>query len=48
MLGCPAEEAGGGKVDLINAGVFKDIDVALMAHPAKYDAPKMRVLANTK
>lgn len=48
MLGTPAEENGGGKCNLITAGAFKEIDVALMAHPAKYTAPKMRVLANTE
>lgn len=33
VLGTPAEEYGGGKVELINAGAFKDVDVAMMAHP---------------
>ncbi|XP_077868001.1 xaa-Arg dipeptidase-like [Saccoglossus kowalevskii] len=33
ILGTPAEEDGGGKVDLIEAGVFKNIDFAMMAHP---------------
>ena len=33
MLGTPAEEGYGGKIDLINAGAFEDIDVAMMAHP---------------
>lgn len=36
VLGTPAEEEIGGKVDLINAGVYKDYDVAMMAHPSKY------------
>jgi len=34
VVGCPAEEHGAGKKDLIKAGVFKDIDVAMMIHPA--------------
>lgn len=34
VLGAPAEETGGGKVILVNAGVFQDIDAALMFHPA--------------
>ncbi len=34
MLGTPAEEGGGGKIDLIKANVFDDVDVAMMAHPA--------------
>ncbi|KAK2158494.1 hypothetical protein NP493_1792g00012, partial [Ridgeia piscesae] len=33
VLGTPAEEGGSGKIDLLRAGVFIDIDVALMAHP---------------
>lgn len=35
VLGTPAEESGGGKIDLINAGAFKDIDVAMMVHPSR-------------
>ncbi|XP_065175733.1 peptidase M20 domain-containing protein 2-like [Sycon ciliatum] len=34
LLGTPAEESGGGKILLINAGAFVDIDVCLMVHPA--------------
>ncbi|XP_034153433.1 peptidase M20 domain-containing protein 2 isoform X2 [Esox lucius] len=37
VLGTPAEEDGGGKVDLILAGAFEDIDVVFMAHPAQQD-----------
>ncbi|KAL0969556.1 hypothetical protein UPYG_G00229060 [Umbra pygmaea] len=37
VLGTPAEEDGGGKVDLILAGAFKDIDVVFMAHPFQKD-----------
>ncbi|KAH6892575.1 metal-dependent amidase/aminoacylase/carboxypeptidase [Thelonectria olida] len=33
LLGCPAEEGGGGKIKLIQAGAFKDVDAALMLHP---------------
>ncbi|XP_077868011.1 xaa-Arg dipeptidase-like [Saccoglossus kowalevskii] len=33
VLGTPAEEGGGGKIELIEAGAFKDIDIAMMAHP---------------
>ncbi|KLO94381.1 Uncharacterized protein LW93_11947 [Fusarium fujikuroi] len=32
ILGCPAEEGGGGKIKLIRAGAFKDVDAALMVH----------------
>ncbi|GAU88022.1 hypothetical protein RvY_00794 [Ramazzottius varieornatus] len=33
VLGTPAEEGGGGKVNLINHGAFQDIDFAMMVHP---------------
>jgi amidohydrolase len=32
VIGTPAEEGGGGKVRLIRAGVFKDVDCAMMIH----------------
>ncbi|XP_065257235.1 xaa-Arg dipeptidase [Emys orbicularis] len=38
VLGTPAEEGGGGKIDLIAAGAFDDLDVVFMAHPAQSDA----------
>ena len=34
VLGTPAEEGGGGKVRLLEAGVFEGVDVALSSHPA--------------
>lgn len=37
VLGTPAEEAGGGKVDLIKAGAFDGVDAAMMVHPTPYD-----------
>ncbi|MGH3495923.1 MAG: M20 family metallopeptidase [Nocardioidaceae bacterium] len=39
VLGTPAEEAGGGKVDLILAGAFDGVDAAMMMHPAPFDEP---------
>lgn len=33
LLGTPAEESGGGKVKLIEAGAYKDVDACLMVHP---------------
>jgi len=33
VLGTPAEEGGGGKVDLINAGAFEDAAASMMIHP---------------
>ena len=34
VIGAPAEETGGGKVRLTNAGCFADVDAAMMFHPA--------------
>jgi amidohydrolase len=34
VIGTPAEEGGGGKIFLEKAGVFKDVQAALMFHPA--------------
>ncbi|UUU19356.1 amidohydrolase [Streptomyces sp. DSM 40750] len=36
-VGTPAEEGGGGKALEVEAGVFDDIDAALMFHPGVYD-----------
>jgi amidohydrolase len=33
LIGTPAEESGGGKIDLIDAGVFKDSVAVLSSHP---------------
>ena len=32
VIGTPAEEGGGGKVKLIQGGIFKDVDCAMMIH----------------
>ena len=37
LIGTPAEEAGGGKIDLIQAGAFDDVDCAMMTHPCPGD-----------
>lgn len=34
ILGTPAEEVGRGKADMIEAGIFDDIDAAMMVHPS--------------
>lgn len=34
VLGTPAEEGGGGKIKLIEAGLFRDLDAAMMVHPS--------------
>ena len=45
ILGTPAEEGGGGKVRLIDAGAFEGVDAALMVHPAGGDLRSMNVIA---
>jgi amidohydrolase len=45
ILGCPAEEGGGGKVFMIRAGAFDDVDAAMMVHPADHDLPSLTTLA---
>jgi len=38
FYGCPAEEGGSGKVYMTKAGLFNDVDVALVWHPADENA----------
>ncbi|KAL4777919.1 hypothetical protein BJX76DRAFT_344624 [Aspergillus varians] len=38
LIGTPAEEGGGGKLKIIDAGGFKDVDACLMTHPGPPDA----------
>jgi metal-dependent amidase/aminoacylase/carboxypeptidase family protein len=33
LLGTPAEEGGGGKVKLLEAGAYDNLDCSLMSHP---------------
>lgn len=44
LLGTPAEEFGGGKVLLLNAGVFDDLALAVMVHPGTEDIAAARSL----
>ncbi|RGB28334.1 hypothetical protein C1646_767943 [Rhizophagus diaphanus] len=37
LFGTPAEEKGDGKIDLIKAGAYDDVDVSLMVHPSPYE-----------
>ena len=48
VLGTPAEEAYGGKVDLLNAGAFADAAAAMMIHPANDDVVDKNWLAVTQ
>lgn len=45
VLGTPAEEHYGGKVDLINAGAFTDAAIAMMVHPSPHDVVDPLVIA---
>lgn len=45
VLGCPAEESGGGKVLMLEAGVFDGVSMALMVHPGPIDIAAARSLA---
>ncbi|CAJ1073498.1 peptidase M20 domain-containing protein 2-like [Xyrichtys novacula] len=45
VLGTPAEEDIGGKIDLMKAGAFADIDLVFMAHPAQQDASFLPTIA---
>jgi amidohydrolase len=45
VMGTPAEEGGGGKLRLIDAGAFAGVDAALMVHPADADLLAMDVIA---
>lgn len=51
LFGTPAEESLGGKVDMLEAGVFDDyeIDISLMAHPTNGpDSPYMRTFSASR
>ena len=45
VLGTPAEEMYGGKVDLINAGAFSDTAASIMVHPSNDDVVDREFLA---
>ncbi|MFP5332492.1 MAG: M20 family metallopeptidase [Acidimicrobiia bacterium] len=45
VLGTPAEEHFGGKVDLIGAGAFEGVDAAMMIHPSTEDVVDPNVIA---
>jgi amidohydrolase len=45
VIGTPAEEGGGGKLRLLDAGAFAGVDAALMVHPADADLLAMDVIA---
>ena len=48
FIGTPAEEAGNGKVYLIAAGAFDDVDACLQIHPADSNSAEVLALAVTE
>jgi len=47
-IGTPAEEGGGGKVALLRAGAFADVDVAMMIHPSSRTLAQRTSLASNR
>jgi amidohydrolase len=45
VYGTPAEEGGGGKIELLDRGAFRGLDLAMMAHPAPVDVAEARPFA---
>jgi len=45
VLGTPGEEIFGGKIDMVKAGTFKEIDVAMLVHPEVRNMPTEEALA---
>lgn len=45
VYGTPAEEGGGGKIELLKAGAFSDLDFAMMVHPGPVDVAEARPFA---
>ncbi len=48
LVGTPAEEGGGGKVLLAEAGIFENIDAAMMFHPSSTNIPGKGMLGRIK
>lgn len=44
-MGTPGEEGLGGKIDMVKAGAFKEIDVAMLVHPNTRNMPAEEFLA---
>jgi amidohydrolase len=45
LYGTPAEEVGGGKIELLKRGAFAGLDLAMMAHPSPVDSAEARPYA---
>jgi amidohydrolase len=48
IIGTPAEEGGGGKILLAQAGVFDDVDASFMLHPSRSDMVRRSSLASSR
>lgn len=47
LYGTPAEEGGGGKIEMLDRGAFAGVELAMMAHPAPVDVAEARPFAVT-
>ncbi|MFB7631142.1 M20 family metallopeptidase [Streptomyces sp. NPDC056149] len=45
VYGTPAEEGGGGKIEMLDRGAFAGVDLAMMVHPAPVDVAEARPFA---
>jgi amidohydrolase len=45
VIGTPAEESGGGKIELLEGGAFRGVHAAMMVHPAPFDVAEMPIIA---
>jgi amidohydrolase len=45
VLGTPGEEVFGGKIDMVKAGAFKEIDVAMIVHPDVHNMVTIEALS---
>jgi len=48
VVGTPAEEGGGGKILLAEAGIFSEMDMAMMCHPSRLNRPGEEMLGRVK
>lgn len=46
LIGTPAEEQGGGKAIMVDAGVFEGVDLAIMVHPSSRNLVDRKSLAS--
>ena len=45
LMGTPAEEGGGGKIEMARKGAFNNLDAAMMIHPSDQDLARMNAIA---